>query len=43
MTNAITSSGAQKLVVRCFILSVDGLGAGVNQRLDQPFGDNEPR
>jgi dihydrofolate reductase len=29
----------QKLVVRCFMVSVDGLGAGLNQRLDQPFGD----
>jgi dihydrofolate reductase len=30
----------QKLVVRCFMISIDGLGAGLNQRLDQPFGDN---
>jgi dihydrofolate reductase len=31
---------AQKLVVRCFMMSVDGLAAGINQRLDQPFGDH---
>jgi dihydrofolate reductase len=30
----------QKLVVRCFTISVDGLAAGLNQRLDQPFGEN---
>ncbi len=30
----------QKLVVRCFMVSVDGLAAGLNQRLDQPFGDH---
>lgn len=30
----------QKLVVRCFMSSIDGFGAGENQRLDQPFGDN---
>ncbi len=30
----------QKLVVRCFMISVDGLAAGLNQRMDQPFGDH---
>jgi dihydrofolate reductase len=29
----------QKLVVRCMSVSLDGFGAGVNQRLDAPFGD----
>jgi dihydrofolate reductase len=29
----------QKLVVRCMSMSLDGFGAGVNQRLDAPFGD----
>jgi dihydrofolate reductase len=28
----------QKLVVRCFTISVDGLAAGPNQSLKQPFG-----
>ena len=32
--------GNQKLVVRCFMMSLDGFGAGNNQRLEQPFGDN---
>ena len=31
---------SQKLVVRCFMMSVDGLAAGLNQRLKQPFGDH---
>ncbi len=31
---------SQKLVVRCFMMSIDGFAAGVNQRLEQPFGDN---
>ena len=31
---------SQKLVVRCLMMSVDGFAAGLNQRLDQPFGDN---
>jgi dihydrofolate reductase len=31
---------AQKLVVRCFTVSVDGLAAGPNQTLQQPFGDH---
>jgi dihydrofolate reductase len=30
----------QKLVVRCFMISVDGFAAGPNQRLDAPFGDH---
>jgi dihydrofolate reductase len=29
----------QKLVVRCFTLSLDGFAAGLNQRLEKPFGD----
>src|SRR5437764_14989099 len=29
----------QKLVVRCFMSSLDGYAAGLNQRLDAPFGD----
>jgi hypothetical protein len=31
---------SQKLVVRCFMMSVDGFAAGLNQRLEQPFGDH---
>jgi dihydrofolate reductase len=31
---------SQKLVVRCFTISIDGLAAGPNQTLDQPFGDH---
>jgi dihydrofolate reductase len=30
----------QKLVVRCFTISVDGLAAGPNQSLEQPFGEH---
>jgi len=30
----------QKLVVRCLTMSMDGLAAGPNQRLEQPFGDH---
>lgn len=30
----------QKLVVRCLMMSLDGFAAGLNQRLEQPFGDN---
>jgi dihydrofolate reductase len=30
----------QKLVVRCLMLSLDGYASGVNQRMEQPFGDN---
>lgn len=30
----------QKLVVRCLMMSIDGFAAGLNQRLEQPFGDN---
>ncbi|MCJ7672077.1 MAG: dihydrofolate reductase family protein [Acidimicrobiia bacterium] len=30
----------QKLVVRCYMMSVDGFAAGLNQRLEQPFGDH---
>jgi len=30
----------QKLVVRAFMLSLDGFAAGLHQRLDQPFGDH---
>jgi dihydrofolate reductase len=30
---------SQKLVVRCLMMSVDGFAAGLNQRLEQPFGD----
>jgi hypothetical protein len=31
---------AQKLVVRCLMMSIDGFAAGLNQRLEQPFGDD---
>jgi dihydrofolate reductase len=31
---------SQKLVVRCLTMSVDGFAAGLNQRLEQPFGDD---
>ena len=31
---------SQKLVVRCFMMSIDGFAAGPNQRLEQPFGDH---
>jgi dihydrofolate reductase len=31
---------SQKLVVRCLMMSVDGFAAGLNQRLEQPFGDH---
>ena len=31
---------SQKLVVRCLMMSVDGYAAGLNQRLEQPFGDH---
>ncbi len=31
---------SQRLVVRCFMMSVDGFAAGLNQRLEQPFGDH---
>ena len=34
------SAKTQKLVVRCFMISLDGLAAGLDQRLDQPFGDH---
>lgn len=30
----------QQLVVRCAFMSIDGFMAGINQRLEQPFGDN---
>jgi dihydrofolate reductase len=30
----------QKLVVRLLMMSLDGFSAGLNQRLDTPFGDN---
>ena len=30
----------QKVVVRCFMVSVDGFAAGLNQRMDAPFGDH---
>lgn len=30
----------QKLVVRCLMMSIDGFAAGLDQRLEQPFGDN---
>lgn len=30
----------QRLVVRCFMMSIDGFAAGVDQRLDRPFGDH---
>jgi dihydrofolate reductase len=30
----------QRLVVRCLMMSIDGFASGVNQRLDQPFGDH---
>ena len=30
---------SEKLVVRCFMMSVDGF-VGLNQRLEQPFGDH---
>jgi dihydrofolate reductase len=31
---------SQKLVVRSFMLSLDGFAAGLHQRLEQPFGDH---
>ena len=31
---------SQRLVVRCFMMSVDGFAAGLDQRLEQPFGDH---
>jgi dihydrofolate reductase len=30
----------QRLVVRCFMMSVDGFAAGPNQSLEKPFGDH---
>ncbi|MCX6154185.1 MAG: dihydrofolate reductase family protein [Candidatus Kapabacteria bacterium] len=30
----------QKLVVRCFTISLDGYSASTNQTLEQPFGEN---
>ena len=33
-------SSTQKLVVNCFMMSIDGFAAGANQRLEQPFGDH---
>ncbi len=30
----------QKVVVRCLMMSIDGFAAGLDQRLDQPFGDH---
>jgi dihydrofolate reductase len=30
----------QKLVVRCLMMSLDGLAAGPDQRLEEPFGDH---
>lgn len=30
----------QRLVVNCMMMSVDGFAAGLNQRIDQPFGDH---
>ncbi|HEY6530807.1 MAG TPA: dihydrofolate reductase family protein [Acidimicrobiales bacterium] len=30
----------QKLVANCLMMSVDGFAAGLNQRLELPFGDN---
>ena len=30
----------QRLVVRCFMMSIDGFAAGADQRLEQPFGDH---
>lgn len=33
-------TNSQKLVVRCFMMSIDGFAAGRNQRLEQPFGDH---
>lgn len=40
MTAGPVAARHQKVVVRCFMVSVDGFAAGLNQRLDQPFGDN---
>ncbi len=34
---------SQLVRVQNFMLSADGFGAGVDQRLDAPFGDAEPR
>ena len=34
------STTNQKLVVRCFMMSVDGFAAGLDQRLERPFGDH---
>lgn len=33
-------SKSQKLVVRCLMMSLDGLAAGTDQRLEEPFGDH---
>jgi dihydrofolate reductase len=32
--------GNQQLVVNCLMMSIDGFGSGLNQRLEQPFGDH---
>lgn len=32
-------TNAPQLVVRCLMMSIDGFAAGLNQRLEQPFGD----
>lgn len=34
---------SQLVRVQNFMLSADGFGAGVDQRLDAPFGDAAPR
>jgi len=34
------STTSPKLVVRCFMMSIDGYAAGLHQRIDQPFGDH---
>jgi len=33
-------SSPQQLVVRCLMMSIDGFAAGLDQRLEQPFGDH---
>jgi dihydrofolate reductase len=30
----------QQLVINCLMMSIDGFGAGTNQSLEKPFGDN---
>ena len=34
------SNNQQRLVVNCLMMSIDGFAAGLNQRIDRPFGDH---